>query len=132
MTTTDPDPRARRRAVVQQYVDAMSAQDPDAVAALFAPDGVRADPVGSPTLTGHGPIRAALAEVMPGPEFTVTMTFEELHFAGDSAAFVYDYRLTGAAFSRIRGIDVIAFDAQDRIHELTAYWSDEDRVEEDS
>ncbi|WP_316671229.1 SgcJ/EcaC family oxidoreductase [uncultured Propionibacterium sp.] len=130
MTASDADARARRRAVVQEYVDAMSAQDPDAVAALFAPDGTRTDPVGSPTLTGPERIRAALAEVMPGPEATVTMTFEELHFAGDSAAFVYDYRLSGPVRSRMRGIDVFAFDGQDRIRELVAYWSADDRVEE--
>jgi hypothetical protein len=79
---SDETPRLPRDVLIgiaRRYAEAMTRQNPDAVAQLFAPQGRRIDPVGSVPNEGREQIRAAVAASSPGAHRTVTFAIENIH-----------------------------------------------------
>jgi steroid delta-isomerase len=118
-----PATAAEIRATVSSYIERYNAGDRAGWSALFAPDHVIEDPVGSPLL--HGPDGAgafwdsghALA-----PEATLALTGPVIVVA-DEAAFSLQIRVEPMV---IDVIDVMAFDEGARIRSLRAWWDPAD------
>ncbi|MBO9723899.1 MAG: nuclear transport factor 2 family protein [Novosphingobium sp.] len=114
------------KAALDAYVDRINAGDVEGILALFAPDAVIEDPVGTETKTGAA-IRAWFAD---------TVAFEtRIHplgpvrgWPGREAALAFDVEFTppGSPRLRIRSIDVCSFDGQNRITHLRGYWGPDD------
>lgn len=115
-----PDP-AKMEAAVHEYVAAFSAGDPERVVALFAPDAVVEDPVGSDPHHGHDAIRAFYTGSMA--------TGAKLHLEGpvrvvqDYAAFAFSVNLHWeGSDKRIDVIDTFRFNDANQVIEMRAYW----------
>ncbi|WP_132392101.1 nuclear transport factor 2 family protein [Novosphingobium sp. PhB165] len=114
------------KAALDAYVERINAGDVEGILALFAPDAVIEDPVGTEAKTGAA-IRAWFAD---------TVAFEtRIHplgpprgSQGREAALAFDVEFTppDSPRLRIRSIDVCSFDAQNRITYLRGYWGPDD------
>lgn len=114
------------RKLVQRYADTVSAGDPAAVAALFRPDAVQADPATAPPNVGRDAIRTFFENAGAAGK---GMRFEAqaVHTAGSHAAI--DFRVTvtlDTGSMRIEGIEVFDFDDDGLIRSVTAYWDEAD------
>jgi steroid delta-isomerase len=104
--------------VLQVYINAFSAEDLDAIAALFADNAEVHDPVGSEPHKGINAIRAfyGSAVAMKAKLFQQGPT----RIASDYAAFAFTVTLpTGP---RIDVIDTFRFDAAGKVVEMRAYF----------
>lgn len=125
MTTTVPH-QAVMKAALQAYVDRTNAGDAAGLVALFAPDAVIEDPVGTPIKT-YAEFPAWFGDsVAFGARITPVAPIRGSH--GNAAALVFDVEFTppGGERLRIRSLDVCTFDAEGRITALRAYWAPED------
>ncbi|WP_226016576.1 nuclear transport factor 2 family protein [Novosphingobium sp. FKTRR1] len=125
MTETIP-PQATMKAALQAYVDRTNAGDAEGLVALFAPDAIIEDPVGSP-VKHHGEFASWFADsVAFGAQITPVAPMRGSH--GNAAALVLDVTFTpsGGQRLRIRSIDVCTFDAAGLITSLRAYWGPDD------
>ncbi len=114
------------RALVDRYCAAVSARDPESVAALFAEDAVHRDPATAPPHEGRDAVRSFFQAAVDASRET---RFEAsgVHTAGDHVAF--DFRVVVALDTgtmTIAGIEVFTVDADGLISEVTAYWDDAD------
>jgi steroid delta-isomerase len=118
--------QAQMRAALQAYVDRINAGDRDGVVALFAPDAVIEDPLGSPPKSG--------AEIADW--FSDTVAFKT-HIEpvapirgshANAAALVFEVTFQPPEGPRllIRSLDVCTFNADGLITSLTAYWGPDD------
>ena len=124
---THPLPsQAAMRAALLAYADRVNAGDSVGVVALFAPDAMIEDPVGSPPKTG--------AEIVAWFDDTVRFKTQIRPVApvrgshANAAALVFDVTFQppeGPALL-IRSLDVCTFDHDARITSLKAYWGPED------
>lgn len=110
------------RATVDAYVDAYARDDRDAFLALWAPDGVLEDPVGTPAHVGIEAIAAfwdgarALAE-------RIELLPERIHVGGDQVAMVFEIRAyTADGGLVIKAVDVMRCDDEGRLVGVAAYW----------
>lgn len=106
------------------YIDAYNAKDLDGIIALFAPDAVVVDPVGTPPKTGHDELRAFFAV---GIEAGARLTLDGPVRAGAGHAvfpFHVDLQWDGQVM-RIDVIDVFRFNDAGLIAEMTAYFGPE-------
>ena len=121
----DPGQDSMKKALAA-YVDRINAGDKDGVLALFAPEAVIEDPLGSPPKTG--------ADI--DAWFTDTIAFDT-HIRPvapirgshtNAAALVFDVTFQPPEGPRllIRSLDVCTFDAEGRITSLKAYWGPDD------
>lgn len=120
-----PSP-AMMRAMLEAYVERINAGDRDGVIALFAPDAVIEDPVGSPPKKG-AEIAAWFADTVAfGTQIQPVAPIRGSH--GDEAVLVFDVRFTPPGGQRllIRSADVCRFDSQGKITSLRGYWGPED------
>jgi steroid delta-isomerase len=111
------------RTTVRSYVETFNAGDRAAWAALFAPDHVIEDPVGTPLR--HGPAGAGEFwdlnhELAPDAQLALTGAIVVL---GAEAAFPLAIHLGGLV---VDVVDVMAFDDEARITSLRAWWNLED------
>lgn len=109
--------------VMQQYVDAITEGDLEAILALFADDAVVEDPVGSEPKKG----REALREFYQMTVDTVeTMILEGNVRArekwGACAMLAYPAGTDGKM--EIETLDVMLFDDEGKVSHMTAYWGD--------
>jgi steroid delta-isomerase len=111
------------QAAVAAYVAATGSMDANAVADVFAPDGVSNDPVGTPPHEGRDAIRQFIEGTLAATEH-VTATADQIFVAGDSAAFKWTVQLTTkhGRSATFEGIDVIQVNDQGKIQTLHAYW----------
>ncbi len=112
-----------KQAVVERYFQAVSTQDARALAALFAPDGVMEDPVGATPITDAEGFQRFLSGITDTFDEMV-LTPEDSFHAGGRVAVRWSAR--GRSKDGVEvgygGIDVFAFDDQDRITSMEGYW----------
>jgi len=102
------------------YIDAFNSGSADAVADLFAPDGLLEDPVGGATARGREEIVAFYAGTMGmGAKLTLNAPITS---AADTGAFAF-YATVGDM--RIDVIELQHFNADGKITHMKAYFSNE-------
>lgn len=119
-------PQAAMKAALQAYVDRTNAGDAAGLVALFAPDAVIEDPVGSP-IKAYAEFPAWFGDsVAFGAQITPVAPIRGSH--GNAAALVFDVEFTppGGERLRIRSLDVCTFDDNGQITSLRAYWGPDD------
>lgn len=125
MTGTLPS-QSQMKATLQAYVDRTNAGDAAGLVALFAPDAVIEDPVGSPVKQASALPAWFADSVAFGARITPVAPIRGSH--GNAAALVFDVEFTppGGERLRIRSLDVCTFDGAGRITSLRAYWGPDD------
>jgi limonene-1,2-epoxide hydrolase len=105
------------------YAAAISALDPGAFAACFAPDCELNDPVGAPPHRGQEGARAMLAGFEP---LLASIRFQigRIHLNGRSAALTWSIEAEGknGRTASAEGIDVVDFDEAGKIVRTNGYW----------
>lgn len=114
----------RLRAVVEQYAARLSAGDVEGIVALFAPDGVMEDPIGSPVKVGHRAIREFFAQSIEfaHPQMSIPGS---VAVVPDAAAAAMAYRVEstiGDDTIVVEGIDTFHFDADGLIVSMQAFF----------
>lgn len=112
-----------KQAAVERYFAAISTQDADALVALFAPGGVMEDPVGARPITDEQGLRRFVAGIVDNFA-TMVLTPDACYHAGGEVAVHWSARgrSTQGIEVAYSGIDVFAFDADDRITSMRGYW----------
>lgn len=118
------------RDVVEQYVKLVGAGPTEDIVALYAPDAVIEDPIGTEPKQGHEAIRE-FYNVIASLERETSLAPETVRIAGNHAAFVFTL-ITKAGGQRmtLSPIDVMEFDTEGRIIRMRAYWSADDMTAE--
>jgi steroid delta-isomerase len=114
------------RAAVERYYATVSAGAVDAIAALFAPDGVMRDPVGTPPRTTDAERRQPYAAI--GAMFdSFTITPERIIAAEDEAGVTWTARGQTRAGRPVEfeGISKFTFDGDGRITAMDVFWDRE-------
>ena len=120
-----------RAELMQKYLEAWNAHDPERVAGFFAIDGVYDDRGASVVARGRAPIRDHIASVMrafPDLDFELVRTVQGADFAlGEwSATMTHDGRFDGLAPTgrhvRSAGVDIAVLDEEDRVIHLVSYY----------
>jgi steroid delta-isomerase len=111
---------------IADYVGAVNARDPEAIAARFTEDAVHADPVSNPPNLG----RAAIATFFEGGIAASdgwTFAAKAVHTCGDHVAVDFSIVVDSAGTSMaIDGIEVFAVDDDGLFRSVHAYWDDAD------
>jgi steroid delta-isomerase len=109
--------------VLQDYVDAMSAADVDAVMSIYAENAIVEDPVGSDPYIGHEAIRAfyqrsagAVAKMELEGNVRVAQNW------GAAAMLAYPAGMEDSLV--IETLDVMEFDEHGKVISMRAYWGD--------
>jgi steroid delta-isomerase len=108
------------RSSVTSYVERFNAGDREGWAALFAPDHVIDDPVGSPLLQGPdgaGTFWDNNHAIAPDAKLAIS---GPIVVVADEAAFPLEIQVSGVV---IDVIDIMGFDDQARIRSLRAWWN---------
>jgi steroid Delta-isomerase len=111
------------RDVMLRYAERLSVQDIDGIMALFAPDAVLEDPIGTEAKRGHDAIRAFYLEGFAQTANTMTMTAEgAVRVAGNEAAcaMIVRCRMGDTAY-RVETLDTMVFDEEGRIKSMRAH-----------
>jgi len=118
--------QAEMRAALESYVARINSGDRDGVLALFSPDAIIEDPVGSPAKAGEA-ITAWFDDTIAfATQIRPVAPIRGSH--GDAAALMFDvtFQPPGGPAMLIRSLDVCTFDREGRIASLKAYWGPED------
>ena len=118
--------QAEMRAALESYVARINSGDRDGVLALFSPDAIIEDPVGSPAKAGEA-ITAWFDDTIAfATQIRPVAPIRGSH--GDAAALMFDvtFQPPGGPAMLIRSLDVCTFDREGRITSLKAYWGPED------
>ncbi len=114
------------RAVIDSYVAAVNAREPERIAALFAEDASQADPASNPPNVGREAIATFFANGVAGSEgweFTAT----RVHTCASTAAIDFEIAIAAnGATMTISGIEVFDIDDAGLIRTVKAYWDDSD------
>lgn len=118
---------ASMKAAIDRYVTSHSAGDIDGIVALFADDASAWDPAGSDPHVGADAIRAFFTGTHEmADRLTLTLT-GPVRCSGNFAAFPMTATTEiGDMRMEIDIIDVMTFDDEGKIVEMTAYWDMED------
>lgn len=118
-------------ATLRAYVDRINAGDAAGVLALFAPDAVIEDPIGSPAKSGADLPRWFADTVAFGTRITPVAPIRGSH--ADEALLVFDVTFTppGSPAMRIRSADAFRLRPDGRIVSLRAFWGPEDLLPAD-
>lgn len=110
------------RDVVEQYVKLVGSGPTEEIVALYAPDAVIEDPIGTEPKQGHDAIRE-FYDVIASLDRETGLAPETVRIVGNHAAFVFTL-VTRAGGQRmtLSPIDVMEFDDQGRIIRMRAYW----------
>ena len=113
----------QRRDAITAYFDAWSRGDRAALLALFAPDAVVVDPVGTAPNVGVDAI-GRFFDHARGLPMTYEPVVHRIVLAGDGALVSFTMRTFGedGAGVQIDVSDVMTFDAGGRITRLEAWW----------
>jgi steroid delta-isomerase len=119
MPTTD-----EMKATVEAYTKAHSAGDVDAIAALFAPDAVVADPVDKPAFEGREAIREFFAGThQMADSMVLSVTGPVRAVDRYAAAPLQAVTKVGDSRFAIDIIDVFTFGDDGLITDMRAYWT---------
>ena len=106
---------------VNRYVELLGAGSADELAALYTPDAIVEDPVGSGVRRGRDAIRELYSRIEKQDR---TVELLSVHIIGNEAAFLARLTvITGDIHTRIDGIDVMTFDDEAKITSMRAFWS---------
>lgn len=121
-----PPNQTMMKATLQAYVDRINAGDAAGVTALFAPDAVIEDPIGSDPRTGAAIAQWFANTVAYDTHITPPVPHRGSH--GDEALLVFDVEFTppDGPRMRIRSADACRFDHEGRILSLRAFWGPDD------
>ncbi|WP_165494990.1 nuclear transport factor 2 family protein [Actinomadura roseirufa] len=122
ITGPAPDPaRAAITAAVGRYLEALAAQDMDALAAFYHPDAELIDPIGSPPVRGAAAIRAFYLRTRPAAVTEVTRV-GEITVHGDHAAFQFRVVVEDSSGATITALvtEIMSFDSERRIRFMLA------------
>ncbi len=90
--------------------------------ALWAPDGVLEDPVGTPEHQGIDAI-AAFWDSARELADRIVLKPQRVHIAGDQAAMVFEINAhVGGGGMLIEAVDIMHFDDEGRLRSVRAYW----------
>src|SRR6266568_785652 len=119
---------AQIRDVVEQYVKLVATGPTEDIIALYAPDAVVEDPIGSPPRHGHEAIREMYKALEAAQRETRVDT---VRVVGSHAivGFTLVTRF-GEHKMTLSPIDVMEFDEQGLITSMKAYWCPDDMVNE--
>lgn len=110
------------RATVDSYVDAYATNDKAAFLALWAPEGILEDPVGTPVHVGVD----ALGAFWDGARELanrIVLKPENVVIAGGEAAMVFEINAhIGDGGLTMQAVDVMKFDDKGRLTSVRAYW----------
>lgn len=124
---TPPAPSHRiMHAALEAYMSRINERDRDGVLALFAPDAVIEDPVGSPEKTGDEIAQWFTDTVAFDTRIQQVAPIRGSH--SNAAALVFDVTFQPPEGPRllIRSLDICTFDMDGRITSLRAYWGPDD------
>jgi steroid delta-isomerase len=122
---TTPAPELIRR-VIAQYAEYLSQGDVDGLAALFAPDAVFEDPIGTPPYIGPEGARRFFSAALQRTGGRILFQPEgAVRIRGPHAAcaFIATCDRTTPAFVT-ETMDIFRFDAEGRIVSLVAIWGE--------
>ncbi|MBI4985224.1 MAG: nuclear transport factor 2 family protein [Rhodocyclales bacterium] len=117
---------AHMKQVMQDYIDRFNARDVSGILALYAPDAVVEDPVGSSSVpSGHAAIREFYEKAMQiGATLKLAGRVRGSH--GNAAAMAFEVTIPQGR--TIHVIDVMTFDANGLVATMKAYWGPDDFV----
>lgn len=109
-------------AAVRVYYEALSKGDIDAAAAMFSPDAVMRDPVGTPPATDDAARRQKYAGILLAFD-AFTIAPATIIVGGDeaAAAWTVDARAKSGREVRFSGISTFTLDSTGRITAMSAY-----------
>lgn len=117
--------QARMKGVLKAYVDGLNAGDAEAVIALFAPEAVIEDPVGSPEKRGAEIAAWFRGAVKMRARLELATPIRGSHGMAAAMAFTVTTRFDGQ-IRRTRSLDTVRFDERGRILRLEGFWGPED------
>ena len=108
---------------IAEYFAAIRAMDVERCVAVFAPDAVQHDPVGTPPNVGHAAIRAFFTGIFAGFE-EVGLTEDVVFANGSSGAAKWTGKGVGRNGKSVKfeGVDVIDCDEAGKILMVRAFW----------
>jgi len=110
------------RATVAAYVDAYARNDREGFVALWAPDGVLEDPVGTPAHEGIAAIGAFWDSARQLAD-RILLEPQNVIVAGDEAAMVFDIHAhIGDTEMVMQAVDIMRCDDAGRLVSVRAYW----------
>ena len=113
-------------ATCDQYLALLSKGDADGIVALYAPDAVVEDPIGSPPKNGTEEIRAFYAAVS-GTTLTATR-IGPVTVVGNEAAFLFRIDVPlGEETLSMASTDLMSFNDEGKVVKMTAYADGEAR-----
>ena len=119
----DPD---QLRAAIATYVDTINGRRPEAIAALFSPDAVQADPASNPPNVGRAAI-ATFFENSIAASDGWTFTAKAVHTCAATVAIDFEISVqTGGATMVIDGIEIFTVDEDGLFTSVYAYWDESD------
>ncbi len=109
-----------------QYIRAVGERDGAAFLALFAPEAVQQDPVGTPPRIGHAAIRAwwdDVTAIHPSLAFSI----DHVCVAGNELAIAWraKYEDNGARTEGV-GVDILGIDSDGKIASAHSYWESDE------
>ena len=110
------------RATVDAYVDAYARNDRDAFLALWAPEGVLEDPVGTPPHVGSAALGAFWDTARELADRILLKPRETLIAGGEVAVVIEINAHIGDAGLAMQAVDVMQFDDEGRLTSVRAYW----------
>lgn len=115
------------RALVDDYIAAMSSNDKDGYVALFADDATVEDPIGSGVHTGHDEIRGFWDMVHSLSDSITLVGTGPVRVAGDELAFpMQAISDVGGSKVVVDIIDTFVVDADRKITGMRAFWDASD------
>jgi steroid delta-isomerase len=115
-----------QRGGIADYVDAVNARDPQAIADLFTEDGIQADPASNPPNVGREAIATFFEDGIAASD-SWTYTAKAVHTCADHVAIDFAIVVeTGGTAMTIDGIEVFVTDDDGLFTSVHAYWDDGD------
>jgi steroid delta-isomerase len=115
-----------QRSCIADYVDAVNARDPEAIAGLFTEDGIQADPASNPPNVGRAAIATFFENGIAASD-NWTYTAKAVHTCADHVALDFAIVVeTGGTTMTIDGIEVFVTDDDGLFTSVYAYWDDAD------
>lgn len=114
------------RAALQAYVAHINSGNRDGVVALFAPDAIIEDPVGSPPKRGEEIIAWFTDTIGFGTRIRPVAPIRGSHANAAAMVFEVSFQPPEGPPMLIRSLDVCTFDPAGRITSLKAYWGPDD------
>lgn len=117
---------ALMRQTLEAYVEYINTAQMDALLALFTPDAVIEDPVGTPPKTGRAITDWFADTIAFGAHIRPTASIRGSHANAAALIFEVSFRSPDGQRTLIRSLDVCTFNPDGLITSLKAYWGTED------